>query len=250
MSEREVVELFHLFFLRALFAAASDKRLLAVKGGCNLRFFFGSVRYSEDLDLDVEHMAKTTLEAKVDRLLSSPTLTKPLLTRAVSLDTVSKPKQTDTTQRWKLALSHPAGGAHTKIEFSRRRALEGTKFEALDDAIVRLHRTSPFLATHYGLASALAQKVEALAGRATPQARDVFDLGLLFAAAGVASPTLDAKTQTRLEAAINNAEGLTYDDYTGQVVAYLEPEQTGLYESRADWELLKRTVLTRLGALL
>jgi predicted nucleotidyltransferase component of viral defense system len=30
---------------------AEDKTLYALKGGCNLRFFFDSVRYSEDIDL-------------------------------------------------------------------------------------------------------------------------------------------------------------------------------------------------------
>ena len=38
-----------------------------------------------------------------------------------------------------------------------------------------------FLAPHYPLAAALRQKVGALAGRSVVQARDVFDLGVLFA---------------------------------------------------------------------
>ncbi|MGE0547346.1 MAG: hypothetical protein AB7O24_08975 [Kofleriaceae bacterium] len=40
MTARQIVELVHLVFVRALFANLSDKRLLAVKGGINLRFFF------------------------------------------------------------------------------------------------------------------------------------------------------------------------------------------------------------------
>ena len=46
------VELFHLLFLR-LFSAQIEPDFYAIKGGCNLRFFFESVRYSEDLDIDV-----------------------------------------------------------------------------------------------------------------------------------------------------------------------------------------------------
>lgn len=54
-------------FLRALVAKGEDKSLVALKGGCNLRFFFGSERYSEDMDLDVVVMARETLKNKVDR---------------------------------------------------------------------------------------------------------------------------------------------------------------------------------------
>ena len=49
-SDRQAVELFHLLFLRQL-ASGADRARIALKGGCNLRFYFGSVRYSEDLDL-------------------------------------------------------------------------------------------------------------------------------------------------------------------------------------------------------
>jgi predicted nucleotidyltransferase component of viral defense system len=54
-NERQTIEIFHLLFLRA-FGARVDKSLFALKGGCNLRFFFKSVRYSEDMDLDIRTM--------------------------------------------------------------------------------------------------------------------------------------------------------------------------------------------------
>lgn len=69
LTARQSVELFHLVFLHAF--VAQDKERVAVKGGCNLRFFMGSVRYSEDMDLDTA-IPKTTLKNKVDRLLASP----------------------------------------------------------------------------------------------------------------------------------------------------------------------------------
>lgn len=47
LTARQAVEFFHLVFLRALVSRGEDKALFALKGGCNLRFFFGSVRYSE-----------------------------------------------------------------------------------------------------------------------------------------------------------------------------------------------------------
>ena len=62
-----VVELFHLMFLRQ-FNNNIASELYAIKGGCNLRFFFQSVRYSEDLDIDIQTIQKQTLENKVNKI--------------------------------------------------------------------------------------------------------------------------------------------------------------------------------------
>ena len=48
----EIREIFHFLFLQKLFEI-SDPFLYALKGGVNLRFFFNSPRYSEDMDIDV-----------------------------------------------------------------------------------------------------------------------------------------------------------------------------------------------------
>ncbi len=70
-------------FLRALVAKGQDKTLIALKGGCNLRFYFGSIRYSEDMDFDVGVMAKGTLKNKVERLLQSPIVLSPLKSQGI-----------------------------------------------------------------------------------------------------------------------------------------------------------------------
>src|SRR5687768_1538565 len=101
---RQAVELFHLVFVRALHASLADKTLLAIKGGINLRFFFGSPRLSEDLDLDVFTMSKGTLENRVDKLLASPAVVAPLKAHGLVIKDISKPRQTETAQRWKLGL--------------------------------------------------------------------------------------------------------------------------------------------------
>src|SRR4051812_22207807 len=122
LSHRQIVEMFHLVFLRALVAKGEDKTLFALKGGCNLRFYLGSVRYSEDIDIDAAVIARETLQKKVDRLLLSPIIAFPLKTQGLELVDVSAPKQTDTTQRWKAGLSARGlpSPVRTKIEFSRR----------------------------------------------------------------------------------------------------------------------------------
>src|SRR5712692_1701118 len=46
--------------------------------GCNLRFFFESVRYSEDIDLDVTRLPVHTWKEKVAKILGRPALALPL----------------------------------------------------------------------------------------------------------------------------------------------------------------------------
>ncbi|MCW5789009.1 MAG: nucleotidyl transferase AbiEii/AbiGii toxin family protein [Polyangiaceae bacterium] len=251
LSVRQSTELFHLVFLRALLAKGDDKGLIALKGGCNLRFFFGSVRYSEDLDLDVVVMAKETLKNKVDRLLKSPAVATPLKTHGLTIVETSAPKQTETTQRWKVALQR-AGDAlpiRTKVEFSRRDDIKGARFEAADREVLRPYGLMPVLATHYLTASATRQKIHALAARSEPQARDVFDLALLLARPDAADLSLDTAAKKWLGEAIDRAMAISFDEYTSRVVAYLEPGHSDIYASSDAWNALQEDVVLRLEAL-
>jgi predicted nucleotidyltransferase component of viral defense system len=69
-NERQTIEIFHLLFLR-VFGARVDKALFSLKGGCNLRFFLKSIRYSEDIDLDIQTMSAGTLRNNVSRTLEA-----------------------------------------------------------------------------------------------------------------------------------------------------------------------------------
>lgn len=248
-SDRAAVEFFHLVFLRALVGKGQDKKLFALKGGCNLRFYFGSVRYSEDIVLDVTVVAKATLQNKVDRLLASPLVGAPLRAQGLELTDLSAPKQTETTQRWTVGLKVLARNLalQTKIEFSRRGAVTGAHFEVVPSTILRPYALTPFLATHYSAPTAAIQKIEALAGRAEPQARDVFDLNLLLAR--IADDGVVQKaSKARLSAAIEHALEISYDQYAAQVVAYLDPDQRELYESRDAWNAMQEAVVSALEA--
>lgn len=254
LTARQVVELFHLVFLRALVARGEDKSLIALKGGCNLRFYFDSVRYSEDIDFDVVVIAKETLKNKVDRLLKSPAVTAPLKTKGIELVEVSAPKQTETTQRWKAGLQAEglAVPLRTKIEFSRRlgdEAIAGAAFEAVRPEVLRPHGLTPVLATHYTTRTAIAQKIHALASRTEPQARDVFDLNLLLARADATLLALDDEQKAHLPAALEHAMSISFDEYTSKVVAYLDPAQAELFDERAAWEAMQDAVVSRLEAL-
>lgn len=251
LSVRQCTELFHLVFLRALVAKGEDKGLIALKGGCNLRFYFGSLRYSEAMDLDVVVIAKETLRNKVERLLRSPAVTAPLKVHGLTIVEASAPKQTETTQRWKVALQRAGDELplRTKVEFSRRDDIEGVEYEATDREVLRPYGLTPVLATHYTTPSAIRQKLHALAGRTEPQARDVFDLSLLLARAHAVDFRLDAAAKRWLDPAIENAMGLSFDEYASKVVGYLEPSQAEIYGERSAWEAMQEDVVARLEAL-
>lgn len=248
-TERQTIEIFHLLFLRA-FGARVDKALFALKGGCNLRFFLKSIRYSEDMDLDIQTMAVGTLQNNVNRLLETPAFLQALRAHDIELARTAQPKHTATTQRWKLTLRNAESGAEapTRIEFSRRGLDDDKAVESVDAGIIRTYRLYPVIVQHYTVHAALAQKVTALALREQVQSRDVFDLKLLMDAGGAERP-LPATAAAHLAAAIDNAMAVDYDAFAGQVLAFLDPEYQDNYGNKQAWNELQKEVVNGLEAL-
>ena len=104
----------------------------------------------------------------------------------------------------------------------------------VDAGIIRTYRLYPVIVQHYTVQPALAQKVLALALREQVQSRDVFDLKLLMDAGGADRP-LPATADAKLTATIDNALAVDYDAYSGQVLAYLEPEYQDHYGNKQAW---------------
>jgi hypothetical protein len=246
LADRQAVEHFHLQFLRLL-CSGPDKDRFAIKGDCNLRFFFESVRYSEDMDLDVARMPVHTLKEKVARILGGPALALPLRSRGISVGEITAPKQTETTQRWKVGLLVEAHSLplHTKIEFSRRRTTEEAVIEPVAASVLAEHQLMTMLVPHYALAAALRQKVSALVGRSTVQARDVFDLAVLLARAGGRVDALRA-VRAHIPRAIERTMEVAYGDFKSQVASYLKPEHLEEYGAREAWEAMQLQVVERL----
>ena len=245
LSDRQIVELFHLHFVRLLCAGA-DRNRFGIKGGCNLRFFFESVRYSEDIDIDVVGIPMHTLKEKVNRVLGGPALAMPLRSRGISIAAVTAPKQTETTQRWKVGLSIEATlPLHTKLEFSRRPTTEGAVIEPVSAGVLAEYQMMPVLAPHYPLPAALRQKVGALVGRSTVPARDVLDLSVLLSRAGGRIDAL-RPMRAQIPKAIERAMDVSYDEFKAQVVSYLKPEHLDEYGTRQAWEALQAQVVDAL----
>lgn len=241
---RQLVERFHLIFLNH-FGQKLDKKLYVLKGGCNLRFFFKSIRYSEDIDIDVKTIARTTLENKIDNILLGQPLNIILAANKIGVEHISKPKQTDTTQRWKIILNSAeiSFSIHTKIEFSRRGLDDGIHFDPIDPLLIGTYQLQPFYANHYEGRVALEQKIKALIGRNQTQARDIFDINLLLSHNISISSSM---SKAQIDSAISNALSIEYEDYLGQVVAFLEPAHQQLYQDKIYWEKILNNVIGRL----
>lgn len=245
-EQKHAVELFHLLFLDQL-SRKLDKKLYAVKGGCNLRFFFKSIRYSEDLDVDVHTIATHTLTKKIEQLITSRALQVTLHSHGLTILQHSHPKQTQTTQRWKITLQSKQSTVllNTKIEFSRRKFHEQTCFEAIDASITSLYQLPPILANHYSPTIALQQKIEALIGRSQTQTRDVFDLYHLIALGALENP-LPAPMQGLQDNIAAALSTLAFEDFKSQVVAFLPPEYQPSYNDPSLWGHIKHRVLSAL----
>src|SRR6266446_1203467 len=146
LNDIQTVEYFHLLFLAQL-GARLDKKLYALKGGCNLRFFWKSIRYSEDVDFDVQTIAKHTLQKNVEAILQAPGFNRILRSSKIQLLRFSASKQTDTTQRWKVHLQSETSGVDlpTKVEFSRRKFDPGIVFGPADPEILHAYHLRPII---------------------------------------------------------------------------------------------------------
>lgn len=248
LSDKLQREVFHFFFLERLLKI-SDPKFYILKGGVNFRFFFQSPRYSEDMDLDVIGGSVETLKKNGYKIIEDASFLRSLKVFGISnilVNDKSKAKQTETTQRFKLRLVNEAGEEFpTKVEFSRREMAPTEKYllETINPRIARQFKKLSFPCYHYHPESAVSQKVRALAGRTETQARDVFDLYLLYLGGSFDRVTIHQTiTPEEREKAMLSLCGLDFDNYSGQVVEYLEEEARIQYASRTSWELMLKTL--------
>lgn len=244
MNTQSNIELFHLLFLRQL-EGKLDKKLYALKGGCNLRFYFKSIRYSEDIDFDVITISKQTLENKVNRILEGVDFKRILQSKDIAIEQINPAKQTETTQRWKIQLriKNSIATIPTKIEFSRRTITEGMVYEPVDKDVLNQYNLYPIICNHYSLEAAFLQKINALIHRTETQARDIFDLKWLLDRGAFPKVNLSPE---EIETAIIHATSISFTDFKGQVVAYLMDEYKSFYDSPEKWDEIQLQVINSL----
>lgn len=243
LHPRDAIELFQSQFLAQL-----DKVIpptsYSVKGGCNLRMLLGSPRASEDLDLDIQQVAKHTLQKRVEAIEKH--LKKTLCGKNINLKAFTAPKQTDTVQRWKAELELLGQQVATKIEFSRRGISDRTKRSPLRQDFQTAYQVEGVNLSHYGPNTALKQKIKALAGRKVSQARDVFDAAFLMGIGATAPIDMDEPT---IKDAETNTHSIRFQDYTGQVIPYLEDADAEKFNDEAVWNGLRQTIINLLHSI-
>lgn len=249
LQQREV---FHLVFLRHLVRRLKVGSY-ALKGGTNLRFFFHSIRYSEDMDLDIAGMAVHSLRDAVMTILSAPSLLaalRPHRIEKIIPPSMAVAKQTETVQRFKVHLINQAGeDLFTKVEFSRRGLKPGAVAEAVDGHVLSSHLLPPLIVSHYPIGMAVLQKISAITGRAVPQARDIFDLFML-------STQMDSSTTQMIQKNIARSEirkskdiilSMGFEQYRDTVCAYLDQKDAEAYQHTERWEEIRLAVLSMIG---
>ena len=161
-----------------------------------------------------------------------------LTTHGLQLQSFSKPKQTATTQRWKLMLGVEGMKLKlpTKLEFSRRGIKDEVIFENIDPHIISQHQLTPIFSSHYVAQAAFSQKCQALIHRTETQARDVFDLWHLLNTQ--AKSVMKKESEFDYHRAIDTVLTVSFDDYKSQVVSYLSSDYQEQYGTKTMWEMM------------
>jgi hypothetical protein len=246
LPHAQAIECFHLAFLNVLPSHVRRENYV-VKGGANLRYFYRSHRYSEDIDFDAVLGEGWKLSEQVDGALAAKALELLLRGYDIGVANINKAKQTETTRRWKLLLSAPGHDdpISTKVEFSARNGDQRFDIETVDENVTKPYGILRPSLQRYRPAAAIEQKIHALALRNETQTRDVFDLDLLFRGHPDA---IDGNSLPpgRIAQAAGNCAALSYDAYRAQVVPFLEPEIATIYGSAEAWAQIQRAVFEEL----
>ncbi|MCY3839103.1 MAG: nucleotidyl transferase AbiEii/AbiGii toxin family protein [Gammaproteobacteria bacterium] len=245
-THRQQREAFHLVFLER-FSKQTDSSLFVLKGGLNLRFFFNSPRYSEDMDFDVLGGSVETLRRNGYRILNDRAFIRSLAAFGITDLLVNDPqsaKHTQTTQRFRARLVTTAGEIWpTKVEFSRRASAGEHLVEPVSPQVVRPYQRLALPCRHYGARSAVLQKIKALADRAEPQIRDAFDIYVLWLGGHCRNDVGESIEPTSRDRALENLLALDYADYEGQVLDYLEADARRRFQGADVWGDINETVL-------
>ncbi len=235
-------EVFQLEFLRRLGRSIMPDKY-ALKGGANLRFFFGSLRYSEDMDFDIKGIEVFCLSDTVMKIITASSFKDYLMPfgiESIVAPDIAKSKQAVTTQRFKIHLETEAGeDLFTKVEFSRRGFTGKAVVQPVSSGVLRNYGLAPLLASHYDANAAAIQKVKALAGRKVLQARDVFDLFML------SSRRIDVESERNtirkldLERAYENVFHVNFEQFRDTVVSYLSSEDQKSFGSEEVFDAIR-----------
>jgi predicted nucleotidyltransferase component of viral defense system len=171
----------HLRVMRVVLTSVQDTPLV-LKGGTALLVCYGLDRFSEDLDFDAPK--KLNLESRMESALS----------RITSKLKITRTKDTDTVQRYRLEYEFGSILGRLKVEVSCRDAAAAAN-DVIDVAGVRTYRVSRLIE----------QKINAFENRTA--ARDLFDVHFLARRHAEAFSSHARERLRELTSDINRLEG-------------------------------------------
>lgn len=239
VAAREAV---HLLILQEL-AKVHGGDAVVLKGGVNLRLFFGSVRYSEDMDLDGDPEAPGAVRSCIHGIFEDgPFIRRLKAIGILGLDPGEGPnKDTETTFRFKFGVVMRGGVRHpTKVEVSFRDRYPGDQsvVGVPDSRFFAAYGIEPMSVRSYRREAAVRQKIDALGGRREAQARDLFDLSVLTGHVpdvALLSFLADGLSRERLEEALRRAYAITFQEYEGTVLEFLDLDVRPRYDTDDAW---------------
>lgn len=244
-NQLQLREVFHLEFLRR-FSRKVKAKSYAVKGGANLRFFFNSIRYSEDMDMDLKGVNVSLIKDTIMDMLENADFRNNLKSYGIEdviPPDISRAKQTETTQRFKVHLITSSGeDLFTKVEFSRRGFKGKIVVEQAADNVLRAYKMVPLVIPHYDIHSVVMQKIDALSTRTFVQARDIFDLYIISSQYQPKAAEGLTLRPSKVTKAHENLFEVSFEQFRDTVVSYLALEEQSLYSSPERWDEVKLKV--------
>jgi hypothetical protein len=256
LTPASIRELVHLLILEELAVSRPRSRVI-VKGGVNLRLFFASPRYSEDMDLDGHPDGSADIRTCIARLFDRDFTRRVQAFGIRGLDPGQGPnKDTQTTFRYKFGVIGGGGVRYpTKVEVSFREqdVADEVVTETPPQAILAAYGLEGFVVHHYALNAAVRQKIQALAGRREAQARDVFDLCILApgAPSGALLDFLSATLSSdQLHEAHTRSLAISFDEYRGQVLEFLEEPERERQGTENAWDEMRLRAAALIEAIM
>lgn len=160
--------------LGAIFSK-SLKNEIALKGGFAMRVLTGSARYTKDIDL----ATSPSLPPSVIQGFIRKALADIKNTGLIQNLTVTEPKQTATTQRWKIGGLVNSQEVHFTIELSRRSDISAEFLETVPFKGTSLGKTDIPL-TCVNLTKMVEAKFDCVKNPTREAPRDIYDLYLLI----------------------------------------------------------------------
>lgn len=244
----QIREFFHLTLLRSISQRFAD-RIYVLKGGICLRFFYNSVRFSEDIDFDIsQKIPIDTLSRNINNILKSQAFISILFPYGVKEINFKEVKKTHITHRWKIKLVMLNNTeVSTKIEFSERQKeftwISGTPNREL----LQTYQISPFISKYYDINELTIQKIYALVSSNRAAARDLFDLHHLFFSYNV--DTKELKKEIKIDILKNAGDkisGFKISDFQAEIIPFLPLDLAEYYNNRLNVERIKNECLEKL----